>query len=278
MSFLNDVEVKRHNGVDILIDPLSESSLKGTGYSLRIGCAIKDSDTDTREFIMKDGDQFTLLPGEGVYIVTEEFVWLSKKYSGSFSLRGKLGMLGLVLCNASTIDPSWRSDLYFYLKNVGRHSVGLRHGERIIEMRLHRSVRPSKAAQPTGVLTIFETVGVISAQMSDALSRYKHSNEYRKREIAFSTAVERAIRKSEWPQYVYSVVGVLSAYAVLRLAFEYYPTLLPFLTAAGSALLTVNWREWLKDVIMPTAAIIAGLYFKYRQRITRESRRARVGE
>lgn len=86
----------------------------------------------TTEIKVKDGEAFTLHPGEFILAVTEEYVCMPDDLAGRLEGRSSIGRLGVVVhSTAATIDAGFRGNITLELANMGRIPVMLYPGMRI---------------------------------------------------------------------------------------------------------------------------------------------------
>lgn len=86
----------------------------------------------TTEIKVKNGEAFTLHPGEFILAVTEEYVSMPDDLAGRLEGRSSIGRLGVVVhSTAATIDAGFRGNITLELANMGRIPVMLYPGMRI---------------------------------------------------------------------------------------------------------------------------------------------------
>lgn len=95
-----------------------------------------DADTDLDEFmrkvVVKNGDGFTMQPGDFVLAATMETIELADDIMARLEGRSSLGRLGIIVhSTAGLFDPGWVGAATLELGNLGRMPVKLYPGMRI---------------------------------------------------------------------------------------------------------------------------------------------------
>lgn len=153
MSWLTDTnleEIVLKNPQDDLSDdkitiyPYNESSVTPVGYDLRIGSEYSKS-TRAKKFYLKENEEFTIKPGETVFIKILEKIIMprNKKYSGM--VVSKVSVTGKGLINSTTtIDPDWTGNLLLVMHNLSHNDLILRHNQEICTAIFFENKSPSK--------------------------------------------------------------------------------------------------------------------------------------
>lgn len=98
----------------------------------------------TTEIRVKEGDAFTLHPGEFILAVTEEYVNMPDDLAGRLEGRSSIGRLGVVVhSTAATIDAGFRGNITLELANMGRIPVMLYPGMRICSISFEELSSPA---------------------------------------------------------------------------------------------------------------------------------------
>lgn len=98
----------------------------------------------TTEITVKDGEAFTLHPGEFILAVTEEYIRMPDDLAGRLEGRSSIGRLGVVVhSTAATIDAGFRGNITLELANMGRIPVMLYPGMRICSISFEELSSPA---------------------------------------------------------------------------------------------------------------------------------------
>lgn len=99
----------------------------------------------TSEIVVKDGDAFTLHPGEFILAMTEESIQMPDDLAGRLEGRSSIGRLGIVVhSTAATIDAGFRGNIVLELANMGRIPVMLYPGMRICSISFEELSSPAE--------------------------------------------------------------------------------------------------------------------------------------
>lgn len=99
--------------------------------------------------LVREGEAFTLHPGDFALGSTMETVWIPDDLVGQVDGRSSVGRLAVVVhATAGFIDPGFRGQITLELANIGRIPVRLYPGLRIAQMALQRMT--SAAERPYG--------------------------------------------------------------------------------------------------------------------------------
>src|SRR5258708_38618772 len=161
MSILTDQGLKNVLGKEVVIYPLGDDNcFSSKGYDLRIGYVLPLSKEAHATEASTTGAIFSIPPQSTAFIITKEYVWLSKKLIGTFHIRGTLAAQGLFI-NSTTIDSGWHFQLLFLVYNASEQTVELVEGEPFLTMMLHRVVVPSTQPPPDSFMQIVRKRGLI---------------------------------------------------------------------------------------------------------------------
>ncbi len=101
----------------------------------------------TTEIVVRDGEAFTLHPGEFILAATHEHVEMPDDLAGRLEGRSSIGRLGVVVhSTAATVDAGFRGNITLELANMGRIPVMLYPGMRICSISFEQL--SSRAAVP----------------------------------------------------------------------------------------------------------------------------------
>ena len=104
----------------------------------------KTLDGITTEIRVKDGEAFTLHPGEFILAVTAERIEMPDDLAGRLEGRSSIGRLGVVVhSTAATIDAGFRGNITLELANMGRIPVMLYPGMRICSISFEQLTSPA---------------------------------------------------------------------------------------------------------------------------------------
>jgi dCTP deaminase len=99
--------------------------------------------------LVREGEAFTLHPGDFALGSTVETVWIPDDLVGQVDGRSSVGRLAVVVhATAGLIDPGFRGRITLELSNIGRIPVRLYPGLRIAQIILQRMT--SSAERPYG--------------------------------------------------------------------------------------------------------------------------------
>ncbi|MBI2405297.1 dCTP deaminase [Candidatus Gottesmanbacteria bacterium] len=89
----------------------------------------------TTEIKVRDGESFTLHPGEFILAVTREHIEMPDDLTGRLEGRSSIGRLGIVIhSTAANIECGFRGNITLELANMGRIPVMLYPGMRICSL------------------------------------------------------------------------------------------------------------------------------------------------
>jgi dCTP deaminase len=99
----------------------------------------------TTEIIIKNGESFTLHPGEFILAMTREYIEMPDHLMGRLEGRSSIGRLGVVVhSTAATVDPGFRGNITLELANMGRIPVMLYPGMRICSISFEQLSSPAR--------------------------------------------------------------------------------------------------------------------------------------
>ncbi len=98
----------------------------------------------TTEIQVKEGEAFTLHPGEFVLAVTKEYIEMPDDLTGKLEGRSSIGRLGIVIhSTAANIECGFRGNITLELANMGRIPVMLHSGMRICSISFEQLTTPA---------------------------------------------------------------------------------------------------------------------------------------
>lgn len=99
----------------------------------------------TTEIRVKDGEAFTLHPGEFILAMTKEYVEMPDDLTGRLEGRSSIGRLGVVIhSTAANIECGFRGHITLELANMGRIPVMLYPGMRICSLSFEELTSPAE--------------------------------------------------------------------------------------------------------------------------------------
>jgi deoxycytidine triphosphate deaminase len=120
MSILSDKDINKIiNKKDIVIYPFEKKCLTAVGYDLRIGIIKPLTEVDK---FFEDDQIITIPPKSYCLVITEEFIWLSKKYLGTLHSRGTLAAKGLYT-NSTNVDPNFKGQMIMSVYNASEVNI-----------------------------------------------------------------------------------------------------------------------------------------------------------
>lgn len=121
---LTDLDIFRLINHDFVIYPYKKSSVTPLGYDLSLGFAINLHTKYELRCDQQNQTEMKIPPKTSIFIITEEFIWLSPRLAVTLHSRGGLSAKGLIL-NSTTIDPNWSGRLTMLLYNSSDQEVVL---------------------------------------------------------------------------------------------------------------------------------------------------------
>ncbi len=110
------------------LDPFNPKSLEGVTTRIRV----------------KNGEPFTLHPGEFILAMTKEYVEMPDDITGRLEGRSSIGRLGVVIhSTAANIECGFRGHITLELANMGRIPVMLYPGMRICSLSFEKLTSPA---------------------------------------------------------------------------------------------------------------------------------------
>lgn len=99
----------------------------------------------TTEITVKDGESFTLHPGEFILAITHEYIEMPDNIAGRLEGRSSIGRLGVVVhSTAATIDAGFKGNITLEFANMGRIPVMLYPGMRICSISFEELSSPAQ--------------------------------------------------------------------------------------------------------------------------------------
>lgn len=99
----------------------------------------------TTEIRIKDGEAFTLHPGEFILAMTKEYISMPDDLTGRLEGRSSIGRLGVVIhSTAANIECGFRGNITLELANMGRIPVMLYPGMRICSLSFEELTSPAE--------------------------------------------------------------------------------------------------------------------------------------
>lgn len=99
----------------------------------------------TEEIRVKDGEAFTLHPGEFILAMTKEYIEMPDDLTGRLEGRSSIGRLGVVVhSTAANIECGFRGHITLELANMGRIPVMLYPGMRICSLSFDELTSPAE--------------------------------------------------------------------------------------------------------------------------------------
>lgn len=99
----------------------------------------------TTEIRIKDGEAFTLHPGEFILAITQEYIEMPDDLTGELEGRSSIGRLGVIVhSTAANIDAGFSGHITLELGNMGRIPVMLYPGMRICSVVFEKLTSPAQ--------------------------------------------------------------------------------------------------------------------------------------
>jgi len=125
---------------EILIEPFNEESLQPAGYDLRVG---DEAYLNGRIIDVRKEGGVIIPPKAYALLLTLERVKLPDDVMGDMKLRSSLAREGLV-GSLAWVDPGWDGNLTLMVFNASEKPVGLKYGERFVQIAFIRLEGPSR--------------------------------------------------------------------------------------------------------------------------------------
>ena len=151
---LCDKDIKERLGKSILLEPFETEQIGSSNVDLRLGYEFRvfkhvaqthidpyekqDAKQYTELHTIKDGEPFTIHPGEFVLATTYEKVSIPADLVASIDGRSSLGRLGIIIQTAAMIDAGFEGQITLELANIGKMPVNIYPKMRICRMTFHR--------------------------------------------------------------------------------------------------------------------------------------------
>jgi deoxycytidine triphosphate deaminase len=148
MPILNKPQIKKLLSDNKLIrnsarDENGEFTIEAASYDLRVGTLLwQDATTKNVRLIEYDDkkpspEPFTVQPGQMVFVITHEELWLPPEICGTVYSRNKLQKQNILALNAGHVDPGYEGPIIIRLINLGLHSWPIRVGDAVFTVVFH---------------------------------------------------------------------------------------------------------------------------------------------
>lgn len=134
---LSDAEIGRRVRADGLIENCEPANIVNCAYTLRVGSVIEPKegvDLIAYQIAPDNSRSVSLKPNEVVIIRTIESVQLPEDLCASYTPLFALAQKGIMLLNASLVEPGYHGPLSCFLINFSSQSVPLAHGAEIAKV------------------------------------------------------------------------------------------------------------------------------------------------
>jgi deoxycytidine triphosphate deaminase len=132
---LSNIDIQNHVSNSQMITSFNYSSLKSSSYKIRIGKIIEP---ETGKIIKRSCRGYVLKPNEIVIIQSQESFKIpddiAVSYTGLFSTSSK----GLLLINASMIEPKYEGKLSCFIVNFSAEKKIVTEGDEIARLTFHK--------------------------------------------------------------------------------------------------------------------------------------------
>ncbi|MBN8942406.1 MAG: hypothetical protein J0H01_23075 [Rhizobiales bacterium] len=118
------------------VTPFDPDCVEFANYLMSIGDEVYVSTSDQKDTIraLKDGESFTIRPGQFAYILTKEHVRIPMNAIGFISIRASIKFAGLVNISGFHVDPGYDGKLLFSVFNAGPSNIHLKKGQRLFPL------------------------------------------------------------------------------------------------------------------------------------------------
>ncbi len=151
---------------------LSDSEISGAIKTGQFRIAPGNPKLNPAGIDLRTDRSLVLKPGKQTLVATVERVELSEQFLGILHIRSSLAREGIV-ASVALVDPGFRGQLTVSLYNAGDRLVGLRKGERFIQLSLLRLGMP---ATHVYVGKYQNSRGVVKSRRKNAIRSRKMEN------------------------------------------------------------------------------------------------------
>lgn len=149
---LTDVKIKKRIDSEGLLSDYDEASIKNCGYSLRIGKVFQPQTGKEEILNVPVGNTVARVwqigPSETLVIRTREKVKMPKDLCAIYSPLHGLSRQGLMLINASIVEPGYEGYLSCFLVNFSSKPITLKQDDLISKITFHQLAEPPGALSP----------------------------------------------------------------------------------------------------------------------------------
>jgi deoxycytidine triphosphate deaminase len=130
MSFLGNKKLK--SILDTHIVPFDETKIKCGAYELALGNEYFTTNAkDKVKKTLKEGEQFTIEPGQFALLITKEVVRIPNNNLAFISIKAGIKFSGLVNVSGFHVDPGFHGKLKFSVYNAGSKDIVLTEGQKL---------------------------------------------------------------------------------------------------------------------------------------------------
>lgn len=157
----NDTKLRHYAQFHGLVTPFDDALINPASLDLRLATSYRRPDrcwslhpgaewlltTDPPTWGEEQhmpADGILLLPGQFALFCSEETVFIPVTASAILYSKSSAGRQGIEHLHAGYVDPGFRGQLTFELKNVAPWSVRVAPGQRLMQMTLHELVAPAQ--------------------------------------------------------------------------------------------------------------------------------------
>ena len=125
-----------------IIENGAENCAEGIKYDFRLsGRFLKAKHqipADVSDFTVKEKENFSIDPGETVFVLSEEILHLPKEIKAELSHKRKLAHLGILVLGGFCVDPLYEGHLIFGMYNYSNNSFQLQKHAKLIAAQFYR--------------------------------------------------------------------------------------------------------------------------------------------
>lgn len=133
---LNDQEIISRIRRDGLLENHTAENVQNCAYSLRAGSAFEPG-TGHERTLEKGEHHWNIGPNEVLIVKTRERVKIAPDLCGSYTPLHTLASKGLMLINASIVEPQYHGNLSCFVVNFSSRPVALAPGDKVAKLTLH---------------------------------------------------------------------------------------------------------------------------------------------
>ena len=156
---LNDEDIKTLVANSKLIDPCEEDNIQNCRYYLKVGRVFMPEtghelllnavvNQTNGVSVSSQPQHWSIEPSDTLVVMTEEVVNIPLELLATYGPLNHLAQQGLLLVNASIIEPGYNGPLSCYFVNFSSKAIHLAPGDAIAKICFHKLTKPPKNPKP----------------------------------------------------------------------------------------------------------------------------------